>query len=171
MLRSLIFQILSRFEVGHLLNSANIQPHPQLCIYHEEGWLRAQENKRAPCLPLGSSAPLLTCSPEERPRYYLFNTPTFSSSILSFMHPASQAMNTLWGLRAVGWTTCAVFTWLSRERVRKTGTLKPNRCMIQRRELWRVNFLYKSMLVLEQTAAWSCPRKHLCCMEFQIHIV
>lgn len=76
-------------------------------------------------------------------------------------HPASRAMNTLRGLRAVLWTTCAVFTWLSRERVRKTGTLKPNRCMIQRRELWRVNFLYKSMLLLEQTAAWSCPRKHL----------
>lgn len=49
--------------------------------------------------------------------------------------PASRAMNTLRGLRAVLWTTCAVFTWLSRERVRKTGTLKPNRCMIQRREL------------------------------------
>lgn len=37
--------------------------------------------------------------------------------------PASRAMNTLRGLRAVLWTTCTVFTWLSRERVRKTGTL------------------------------------------------
>lgn len=76
-------------------------------------------------------------------------------------HPASRAMNTLRGLRAVLWTTCALFTWLSRQWVRETGTLKPNRCMIQRRELWRVNFLYKAMLLLEQTAAWSCPRKHL----------
>lgn len=92
------------------------------------------------------------------PPCILFSSPpcTYPSS-----QSASRAMNTLRGLRAVLWTTCAVFTWLSRERVRKTGTLKPNRCMIQRRELWRVNFLYKSMLLLEQTAAWICPRKHL----------
>lgn len=96
---------------------------------------------------------------------YLIPPPSRRLSSPSCTHPpsqpASRAMNTLRGLRAVLWTTCAVFTWLSRERVRKTGTLKPNRCMIQRRELWRVNFLYKSMLLLEQTAAWSGPRAHL----------
>lgn len=75
--------------------------------------------------------------------------------------PASRAMNTLQGPRAVLWTTCAVFTWLSREPETKTGTLKPNRCMIQKRELWRVNFLYESLLHLEQIKAWKCPRKHL----------
>lgn len=96
---------------------------------------------------------------------YLIPPPCILLSSPPYTYPSSQsasrAMNTLRGLRAVLWTTCAVFTWLSRERVRKTGTLKPNRCMIQRRELWRVNFLYKSMLLLEQTAAWICPRKHL----------
>lgn len=92
---------------------------------------------------------------------YLIPPPSLLLSSHACIQPASRGMNTLRGLRAVLWTTCAVFTWLSRERVRKTGTLKPNRCMIQRRELWRVHFLYKSMLLLEQTAAWSCPRKHL----------
>ena len=137
----------------------------------------------ASMLPWENSASLFASSPTERPCYYLFKSSSIPPS--PFLHasthpdlhpsthppihpptqpasqPASRAVNTLQGLRVVLWTTCAVFTWLSRERVRKTGTLKPNRCMIQRRELWRVNFLYKSVLLLEQTAAWSRPRKHL----------
>lgn len=80
------------------------------------------------------------------------------------IQPGSRALNTLWGLRAVGWTTWAVFTWLSRARLKKTGMLKPNRCMIQRRELWRVNFLYKSMLLLEQSSSLEPSQETFTCI-------
>lgn len=99
--------------------------------------------------------------------YTLF--PFFSPALMQAakqpdIQQGSRALNTLWGLRAVGWTTCAVFTWLSRARLRKTGMLKPNRCMIQRRELWRVNFLYKSMLLLEQSSSLEPSQEAFICV-------
>lgn len=100
-------------------------------------------------------------------KYTLF--PFFSPALMQAakqpdIQQGSRALNTLWGLRAVGWTTCAVFTWLSRARLRKTGMLKPNRCMIQRRELWRVNFLYKSMLLLEQSSSLEPSQETFICI-------
>ena len=113
------------------------------------------------CLLKTLTLSLLTHPEKGHAIIYLIPPPSLHACIYTASQPASQAMNTLRGLRAVLWTTCAVFTWLSRERVRKTGTLKPNRCMIQRRELWRVNFLYEPLLHSEQTAVWKEPRKHL----------
>lgn len=117
---------------------------------------------------LKNAASLFAYSPSERPYYYLFNSAVFPFSLSSpaCTHPPTQPASQPGYEHIAGPEGSTVdnlhCVHMAEQRASEEDWhAKPNRCMIQRHKLWRVNFLYKSVLLLEQTEAWSCPRKHL----------